>query len=441
VNSITIQPLTKPLNAVAVPPGSKSITNRALILAAISGGTTVLNNVLDAEDTQVMSAALQQIGVARSEGTGTDITEIYVGNSGTTARFLTAMLAFTPGKYRLYGKPRMHERPIRDLVDALKHWNANIEYENNNGCPPLIVNSGQQAAENEDPLITSVTGNVSSQFLSALLLSAPLAAQNCQRQGAEIRLTGELVSKPYIEMTLAMMKSFGVEPVVTDNFSSFRFPKGTTYRPPKVYDIEPDASAASYFFAAAAVAGGSIIVNGLSKNSLQGDVAFVNALERMGCAVEWKTTSITVKRSPEQKLRGITVDMNSYSDTVQTLAAVALFADGATEIMNVEHIRFKETDRIAAVAAELRKFGAAVEERRDGLRITPPKQLQPASVATYDDHRMAMSFAVAGLKITGVVIQDPDCVQKTFPNFFEVFPSGALSHKSVLSAIGGKFIF
>jgi 3-phosphoshikimate 1-carboxyvinyltransferase len=257
---------------------------------------------------------------------------------------------------------------------------------------------------------------VSSQFLSALLLSAPLATAE---HGVEIQLAGELVSKPYITMTLKMLQAFGAEAQTGGNFSSFRFAKNTEYRTPQTYRIEPDASAASYFFAAAAIVGGKVTVQGLSRDSLQGDIEFVNALEKMGCNVSWNANSISVERPPNKPLHGTTIDMNEFSDTVQTLAVVALFADGATEITNVEHNRFKETDRIADLATELRRFNAAVEERRDGLKIVPPQHLTAATIETYDDHRMAMSFAVAGLRIPNVVIKNPDCVQKTFPNFFE----------------------
>jgi 3-phosphoshikimate 1-carboxyvinyltransferase len=418
------------LNSVAVPPGSKSITNRALILAAMSEGTTALTGALDSEDTQIMFDALSQLGLPASQdktenrmeiagqsGTFPNMeSEIYVGNSGTSARFLTAMLAFSGGDYRIYGKPRMHQRPIRDLVDALNALGSDVRYEENDGFPPLRVGRLPQAARINTKSAT-VSGSVSSQFLSALLLAAPLATAS---DLIKIDVTGNLVSKPYIKMTLQMMQSFGVQTEIISDFKSFQFQAGSKYRTPGTYQIEPDASAASYFFAAAAVCGGSVAVPGLSKQSLQGDVAFADCLEKMNCNVTYHTDSITVSRPIEKPLRGITVDMNSMSDTAQTLAVVALFAEGATEITNIEHVRFKETDRIADLATELRRFGAVVEERRDGLRIIPPKELTPATVETYDDHRMAMSFSVAGLRLPGVVIQDPECTRKTFPHFFEV---------------------
>jgi 3-phosphoshikimate 1-carboxyvinyltransferase len=347
--------------------------------------------------------------------------EIYVGNSGTTARFLTALLAFSDGNYRLYGKPRMHERPIRDLAETLQSLGAKISYEAKTGFPPLLFWGNDHLPLPENKVVvtksSTVSGSVSSQFLSALLMAAPLAAQSCN---VELHVSGNLVSKPYIRMTLEMMKSFGVAAEITGDFETFRFVAGTNYQTPKMYQIEPDASGASYFFAAAAVCGGSVMVTGLSRQSLQGDIAFVDCLEKMGCDVRWQTDSITVSRPVEKPLRGISVDMNALSDTAQTLAAVALFAESATEMTNMEHVRFKETDRITDLATELRRFGAVVEERPDGLRIIPPQKLTPAIVETYDDHRMAMSFAVVGLRLPGVVIKDPECTRKTFPDFFNL---------------------
>ena len=423
------------LNAVVTPPGSKSITNRALILAALAHGKTTLIGALASEDTQVMAGGLAQLGLSldwNTEQCRIDIhgrggqfpnrqANIYVGNSGTTARFLTAMLAFADGDYRIHGKPRMHQRPIKDLVEALNTLGGNVTCEVKEGFPPLLIKSAWRKHADDDavcrlPSAVSIPGAISSQFLTALLLASPLAAE---QSGVEICVSGELVSKPYIDMTLRMMQSFGILAEVHNSFRSFRIAKGAVYQSPSIYHIEPDASAASYFFAAAAVCGGSITVQGLSKNSLQGDIAFAECLEQMNCEVSWGENSIIVSRPPERQLRGINVNMNSISDTAQTLAVVALFAEGTTEIRNIEHVRHKETDRIADLATELRRFGAIVEERQDGLRITPPKVLSPATVKTYDDHRMAMSFAIAGLRLPGVVICDPDCTQKTFPGFFE----------------------
>jgi 3-phosphoshikimate 1-carboxyvinyltransferase len=399
-----------------------------LILVALATGKTTLTGALTSDDTQVMFDGLAGLGLSANwnteqgqieiHGQGGQFphrqADIYVGNSGTTARFLTAMLTFANGHYHIHGKPRMHQRPIRDLVEALNALGGNIIYEDHDGFPPLVI---RPRTGGRQPTCATVSGAVSSQFLTALLLASPLAAQ---QSDVEIRVAGELVSKPYIEMTLRMMQSFGVSVETEEPLRSFRLAKGTAYQSPGTYRIEPDASAASYFFAAAAICGGSVTVQGLSKNSLQGDVAFTECLQQMNCDVTWNDNSMTVCRPSDRLLRGISVDMNNISDTAQTLAVVALFADGTTEIRNIEHVRFKETDRIADLATELRRFGAVVEERRDGLRITPPEVLTPAAVQTYDDHRMAMSFAVAGLRLPGVAICDPDCTHKTFPGFFEM---------------------
>ncbi|MDR2643632.1 MAG: 3-phosphoshikimate 1-carboxyvinyltransferase [Planctomycetaceae bacterium] len=439
VNSKKITPVRQPLDASIRLPGSKSITNRALLLSACCLGKTVLNNVLESEDTQIMIDALRKLGVSIEYGgnwksdkyqiiiTGcggkfpVSNVEIYIGNSGTSVRFLTAVLALSgSGEYRLYGKSRMHQRPISDLVDTLQLLGGNIRYENNNGSPPLLIGcrDGLDKKIIESGVIrVSVSGDVSSQFLSALLMSAPIVS--CELD-FEIVVENELVSRPYVEMTISMLKSFGIEPIVNNEFTLFRFRKGENYCAPEVYCIEPDASAASYFFAAAAVCGGKVQVNGLSRKSVQGDIRFIECLAKMGCTVQFDNdkNTTTVSRSLDKPLEGISVDMNSISDTAQTLGVVALFARGETEIKNIEHVRYKETDRIADLATELRKFDAKVEERRDGLKIIPPHKIQPATVETYDDHRMAMSFSIAGLKVDGVVIKNPECVQKTFPNFF-----------------------
>ncbi len=432
MNVREIVPVVRPLDATIIPPGSKSITNRALLLAALCQGTTRLEGVLDAEDTQLMLRALQSLGLnvhhdsavrqAVLTGCGGRFparsADIYVGNSGTTARFLTAALCFSDGDYRIYGKPRMHERPIRDLVDALRPMGADIRFENTNGCPPVLIRGSRKAGvttTTQQYLRTEVFGEISSQYLSALLMAAPSASDG---GNVEIAVTGQLVSVPYVTMTLAMLQSFGIDVETDSLFSRFRFKANSVYQSPAIYRIEPDASAASYFFAAAAICGGTVRIPGLSRKSLQGDVAFVDCLAQMGCDVTFGDDTISVTRSPQTPLRGVSVDMNAVSDTAQTLGVVALFAEGPTDIRNIEHIRFKETDRLAAMATELRKFGAIVDERPDGLTIRPPKQLAPCEIDTYDDHRMAMSFAVAGLRLPGVVIRDPNCVEKTFPEFF-----------------------
>ncbi len=408
-----------PLWGTIRPPGSKSITNRALVCAALADGGSTLAGALDSEDTQVMMAALERVGIAiehdpesatiRVMGCGGRVpapaADLYVGNSGTTVRFLTAMLSLGQGTFRLAGAARMHERPIRDLLDALRQLGGGAVSEQGNGCPPVVVRghglSGGRA---------TVAGDISSQFLSGLLMAAPYA-----RGPVELVVEGKLVSRPYIDMTLAVMRAFGVG-VQAESPSRFQIAAPRCYRAQN-YEIEPDASAASYFFAAAAITQGQITVAGLSQASLQGDVAFCQCLRQMGCEIRAAADQITVIGRP---LSGISVDMNAISDTVQTLAAVALFADGPTTIRGVGHIRHKETDRIRALATELRKLGAAVDECDDGLRITPgPPPRSPVAIATYDDHRMAMSMALAGLAIPGVSILDPGCTRKTYPRFFE----------------------
>ena len=426
-DAIEIQP-TGPLRGSIRPPGSKSITNRALVCAALAEGESLLTGALESEDTRVMVDALGQLGLAihhdavagtiRVFGSGgrfpASEADLYVANSGTTMRFLTAVVTCGHGTYRLDGTPRMRERPVEDLLDALRQLGADVRSESENGCPPVLARaSGLPGGR------ATVAGNISSQFLSGLLMVAPSAAGR-----VHLHVAGELVSEPYVRMTLAVMSAFGVWVRYEDTFSlifptqgrlaRFVVPAGQTYRAAR-YEIEPDASAASYFFAAAAVTGGQVTVEGLTRNSIQGDVAFCDCLARMGCQVRYGPKSITVVGGP---LRGIDVDMNAISDTVQTLAAVALFAEGPTTITGVAHIRHKETDRISAVATELRKLGAEVDERPDGLRIVP-RRLRGARIDTYDDHRMAMSLAVVGLASPGVVIRNPGCTAKTYPRFFD----------------------
>ena len=376
----------------------------------------MLTGVLDSEDTRVMIQALRQLGLrvehdrgdrtVRISGCGGRIpagqAELFVANSGTTVRFLTAMVTLGHGTFRLDGTPRMRQRPIADLLSALGQLGAEVTSELGSGCPPVVVSAAGLPGGR-----ATVAGNISSQYLSGLLMAAPCAAGP-----VELAVAGELVSQPYIEMTLAVIAAFGVS-VEAEGLSRFVIPSGQKYQA-RQYDIEPDASAASYFFAAAAISGGDVTVEGLSRNSLQGDVAFCDCLKQMGCEVRTAADSITVVGGP---LRGIEVDMNPISDTVQTLSAVALFADGPTTISGVAHIRHKETDRISALATELRKLGAGVEQRDDGLRITPAK-LRGAEIDTYDDHRMAMSLALVGLATPGVVIRDPGCTRKTYPGFF-----------------------
>jgi 3-phosphoshikimate 1-carboxyvinyltransferase len=416
---ITISPLTRPPSAAVHVPGSKSITNRALVLAALTSSPNgcSLEGTLHSEDTEVMIKALEKLGFAvevgnvggvhvgrpqRSRIIPTTEADLFVGNSGTTIRFLTAMVSLGSGSYRLDGVPRMRERPIGDLLDGLRQLGVRAYSEGPNGFPPVVVEANGIPG---GPV--RIKGDVSSQFLSALLMAAPLAQHE-----TTIEVIGPLVSQPYVAMTVALMRQFGAR-VACEVPSLFRIPARQTYRK-TFFAIEPDASAASYFFAAAAITGGRVTVLGIPEKSLQGDVAFVDVLAAMGCRVERCSSGITVHGRP---LRGIDVDMSAISDTVLTLAAVACFADGATIIRNVGHIRHKETDRLAALAAELRKLGAEVEERPDGLTITP-RPLHGAALETYNDHRMAMSMALVGLRVPGVVLRSPGCVVKTYPDFF-----------------------
>lgn len=414
-----ILPLSRPPRSDVRVPGSKSITNRALPLAALTGGCR-LTGVLDSEDTRVMADSLDRLGFGvetlwddaiidvRVPRTGRHIpartADLDVANSGTTMRFLTAMVALGRGRYRLDGVPRMRERPIRDLLEALTQIGVRARSEADNGCPPVIVDAdGLPGGE------LRVKGDVSSQFLSGLLMAAPFAEKD-----VVIRVEGTLVSIPYVEMTIAMLEEFGLSVGHSANHQVFEIPGRQTGGIPE-YAIEPDASAASYFWAAAAVAGGVVRVGGLSRDSLQGDVRFVDVLEQMGCRVTWEEDGVAVEGG---RLRGVDVDMNAISDTVMTLGAVACFADGPTTIRNVGHIRHKETDRLAALATELRRLGAAVDETEGGLTIIPGR-LRPAVVETYNDHRMAMSLALVGLRVPGVVIDNPDCVAKTYPRFWD----------------------
>lgn len=418
VRELTVQPWAGPPPTARVRvPGSKSLTNRALIVAALADGRSVLTGALDSDDTRVMVDSLRKLGIAVEHdleartltvpGCGNKIpnknAELFVGNSGTSLRFLTAMVATGQGTYRLDGTPRMRQRPVSDLLMALNGLGADAQSDLGTGCPPVTVR-----ARGLDGGNAFVRGDVSSQFLSGLLMALPYS-----RETTTVEVDGPLVSLPYVTMTIEVMESFGVR---IGNRKNRRFdirPARYTGRP---YAIEPDASAASYFFALAAVTGGSITLEGLGSGSIQGDLAFVDILEHMGCKVSRESGATTVTGGA---LRGVDVDMNAISDTVMTLAVVALFAQGITRIRNVAHIRHKETDRLSALATELRKLGARVDEHPDGLVIDPPAKLAPARIATYDDHRMAMSFAIAGLKAEGVTILDPDCVAKTYPGFWE----------------------
>ncbi len=416
-NEIEVAPWT-PTNPVRVQvPGSKSLTNRALIVAALASGPSRLTGALDSEDTRVMVEALKQLGIAivhdpaasTIELTGclnrvkAKTADLFVANSGTSLRFLTALVATSRGTYRLDGTPRMRQRPVADLLQALNGLGADARSDLGTGCPPVTVE-----AHGLDGGYAFVNGDVSSQFLSGLLMALPAS-----KAVTTVEVEGLLVSQPYIAMTLEVMEAFGVR-IGNHKFRRFNVEPGHYKGRP--YAVEPDASAASYFFAAAAVTGGTVTVERLGSRSVQGDMGFVDILEHMGCTVDRKPLETTVTGGV---LRGVDVDMNPISDTVMSLAAVALHAQGITRIRNVGHIRHKETDRIAAVANELRKLGATVEEQSDGLVIVPPDRPTPARIATYDDHRMAMAFAVAGLRSGGVTILEPGCVAKTYPGFWD----------------------
>lgn len=412
-----VQPVSGPIEGSVRPPGSKSITNRALIVAALAQGTTHLTGVLDSQDTQVMIESLNRLGISvkhdpetceiEVEGCGGQIpvqsASLWLENSGTSIRFLTALCAAGNGEYVLDGNARMQQRPIQDLVEALNRLQVDVACENGTGCPPVRVKGhGLPGGE------TAISGSVSSQYLSALLMVAPAA-----QSPTTISILGEMVSKPYLDITLGVMAQFGVTIERLEEAIWRIHPQ--SYQRAMAYDIEPDASAASYFFAAAAITGGTVTVEGLNQDALQGDINFIRVLEDMGCEIKRGRDSITVIGKP---LKGIDVDMNDISDTAQTLAAVALFADGPTCIRNVAHIRHKETDRLYAIATEVRRMGIQVEETEDSVTIHPG-QIQPATIQTYDDHRMAMSFALVGLKVPGIVIDDPDCTRKTYPHFFD----------------------
>lgn len=413
---LSIHPVHGPVRGVVRPPGSKSITNRAVVCAALADGSSVLHGVLDSDDTRVMFTALEQLGVAiawdreaavmRIVGSGGRLRpgplELYAENSGTTLRFLAAVVALGQGLYRLDGNARMRQRPIAGLIDALGRLGVSIHAESDTGCPPIRIDAvGIPGGR------TLVAGDVSSQFLSGLLLAAPYAANV-----VDVQVSTELVSSPYVAMTESVMEAFGVR-VKSDSGGHYRVLPAKYHG--RDYSIEPDASAATYFWGAAAVTGGEVTVDGLSRASLQGDTAFVDCLAGMGCEVQESQSGLLVRGGT---LRGIDVDLRDLSDTVPTLAVVALFADGPTTIRGVSHVRHKESDRLGDLARELRRLGANVEEHSDGLTITPGT-LRGSRLATYDDHRLAMAFALVGLRVPGVEIENPECTAKTYPRFFE----------------------
>ncbi|MGB5081810.1 MAG: 3-phosphoshikimate 1-carboxyvinyltransferase [Burkholderiales bacterium] len=410
-------------------PGSKSISNRVLLLASLSRGDTRVNNLLDSDDTRVMLEALGRLGVriertpdrtAVVHGVGGSFpvksAELHLGNAGTAFRPLAAALALSGGEYRLSGSPRMHERPIGDLVDALRRLGADIAYPGNEGFPPLAVRPGAIR-----PGATRVRGEVSSQYLSALLMALPMTGAR-----TVIEVEGELISRPYVEITLNLMRRFGVE-VAREGWKKLTVP-AAGYASPGDIRVEGDASSASYFLAAGAISGlsggGPVRVVGVGRGSIQGDVRFTEVLERMGAAISMGEDWIEASAGPQARARGkleaIDADFNHIPDAAMTAAVAALFADGPSTLRNIASWRVKETDRIVAMATELRKLGAEVEEGADFLRLVPPAALRPATIDTYDDHRIAMSFSLAALGGIRVRINDPGCVGKTFPEYFDV---------------------
>jgi len=415
---LTLAPAAHAEGVVALP-GSKSISNRTLLLAALARGTTTLTGLLESDDTRVMLDALRALGIAwrdagghRYEVPGADgafpvkEADLFLGLSGLSMRTLAAALAFSGGRYRVDGVPRMRERPIGDLVDALRPLGAEIAYESNAGFPPLLIGPGKPAAA---PV--RIRGDVSSQFLTGLLQALPLL-----RADVTVAVEGDLISRPYVEITLNLMRRFGVT-VERDGWTSFRVPAGEGYRSPGTLGVEGDASGASYFLAAGALGGGPVRVTGVGRDSIQGDVAFADELARRGADVRFGPDWIETRAGAP--LKGGTIDCVAIPDAAMTFAITALFADAPTTLTGIGSWRVKETDRLAAMATELRKVGATVAEGPDWLTVAPPARLLPATIATYDDHRMAMCFALVAFGGVPVTIDDPGCVRKTFPEYFD----------------------
>ncbi|EBU8277235.1 3-phosphoshikimate 1-carboxyvinyltransferase [Salmonella enterica subsp. enterica serovar Senneville] len=418
MESLTLQPIARVDGAINLP-GSKSVSNRALLLAALACGKTVLTNLLDSDDVRHMLNALSALGInytLSADRTRCDITgnggplrasgalELFLGNAGTAMRPLAAALCLGQNEIVLTGEPRMKERPIGHLVDSLRQGGANIDYLEQENYPPLRLRGGFIGGDIE------VDGSVSSQFLTALLMTAPLAPKD-----TTIRVKGELVSKPYIDITLNLMKTFGVE-IANHHYQQFVVKGGQQYHSPGRYLVEGDASSASYFLAAGAIKGGTVKVTGIGRKSMQGDIRFADVLEKMGATITWGDDFIACTRG---ELHAIDMDMNHIPDAAMTIATTALFAKGTTTLRNIYNWRVKETDRLFAMATELRKVGAEVEEGHDYIRITPPAKLQHADIGTYNDHRMAMCFSLVALSDTPVTILDPKCTAKTFPDYFE----------------------
>lgn len=423
MKKLTLNPISKMAGEVTLP-GSKSLSNRALLLAALSKGDTTLTNLLKSDDTQQMVAALKLLGIqielsddwqtclvkgnAGLFKTTSDLS-INLGNAGTAIRPLTAVLSLVPGKFKIDGDQYMRERPIAHLTQALESLGATIHFLQNKGYPPLELTGGQVKGGQ-----VSLSGEISSQFLTALLMALPLAAQD-----STIQITGEQVSKPYLDITLGMLKTFGVT-ATNENYQRYLVPGQQAYQSPGQFLIEGDASSASYFFAAGAIGGGPIRVHGLGSDSVQGDYDFLDTIEAMGAQV---TRAKTWTEVAGGDLRGIDVDLNHIPDAAMTIAAMAIFATGRTTIRNVYNWRVKETDRMHAMSEGLTRLGAEVTTTQDTITIDPPIKTRPAVIDTYGDHRIAMCFSLAALAGAPVTIEDPDCTKKTFPNYFDVFKS------------------
>ena len=421
-DSLTLSPIRRITGSVRLP-GSKSLSNRVLLLSMLAEGTTHISNLLDSDDVRCMVRALQQLGIVvherrqlneiTVEGCSGTIPnsgiELMLGNAGTAIRPLTAALTLGRGRYVLDGVPRMRERPIVDLVDGLQQLGARLRLLNGPPGPPVEI-----LADGLPGGMARISGRASSQFLSALLMAAPYAAND-----VILQITDTLVSAPYVEMTLRLMERFGVT-VENRDFREFRISFGQIYRSPGKVFVEGDASSASYFLAGAAITGGEMTVKGCGTESLQGDVRFAEVLEKMGSEIRWEPQSVSIRG---RSLRGVDLDMNRMPDAAMTLAVTALFAEGRTAIRNVYNWRLKESERLKAVCTELRKLGAAVEEGEDYLVINPPEKILSAEIETYEDHRMAMAFSLAACGEAPVSIRNPACVSKTFPDFFNVLAS------------------
>lgn len=432
-----VQPVDLPVNAVIEVPGSKSITQRAMIAAALARGESRLEGALKSEDTELLASALGKLGIEiewygaglgiKSSGVigpGGDFQqplELYMGNNGTGIRLLTSLVCLGSGYYLLTGTKRMEERPIAPLLEALRPWGAKISCVKGTNSPPVLVDADGLTGGD-----TVIDGSLSSQYISSLLLISSYL-----KAASRICVKGQLVSRPYVDITLAVMRSFGasVEEAVWQDMPCFEVQPGA-YNAMN-YAVEGDASSASYFWAAAAVTGGRVTVSNIASHALQGDAAFADILGRMGCEVTKNENGVTVAGPELGGLKGIDIDMGKWPDVAPTLAVVAAFARGTTRISGIHHLRIKETDRIAAVATELKRMGAVVHELEDGLIIEGSEPLHGAEIKTYNDHRMAMAFAVAGLKVPGVVISNPDCVVKSFPDFWEKWVKMTISWEEI----------